>query len=394
MAEREARGATGRIRQRLGRLAGALRRTSNDRDPNRPYIVAIIPAHNEADCIADTLEGLLAETRQPDRIVVAADNCDDDTANIARSFDGVTVFETVDNKHRKVGALTQAWQAYGRDADFVLGVDADTVLSPESVEVLEAEMLENPAIGGLMARYTFDQDLATGPFSALLVRLQRMEFAGWTMDILRRGRRTYVLGGQATLFRGEALREVTERNKRSGPWSTSSQVEDMELTWRLEELGWETLCSEHARAYVGPMVTLRAFWAQRRKWDAGTIQILLSNGFSKQTSYPWRMQFKTVLDASIRVLFLVLLALALQRDSFVWSWVWAIPPLLAIVLNLRTAWSIPNRRAGDLFLAGTLVAFEAYLVFRLCTWFVSWVAVLRGSRRDGWSAQYRAEGKG
>lgn len=49
----------------------------------------IIPAHNEADFIGATLEGLLAQdARAPEdlRVIVAANGCSDRTAEIARSF--------------------------------------------------------------------------------------------------------------------------------------------------------------------------------------------------------------------------------------------------------------------------------------------------------------------
>lgn len=387
---RPRRGPFRRLRDRL--TARAVRSA----EPAGPVrLVAIIPAHNEADCIADCLDGLLAQTVVPDLIVVAADNCDDDTAEIAAAYGGrVVVYETVDNTERKVGALSQAWLHYGADAEMMLGVDADTILEPTCVEDLVAEMEANPAAGGVMARYTFDQNLGDGLLASYLVRMQRNEFASWTMDLLRNNRQTYVLGGQATLFRGEAMREVTERYRRRAPWTSETQVEDMELTWRLNDLGWQTLCSPTARAYVGPMTTIRSFWAQRRKWDEGMIRLLLRDGFTKYTMTPWRQQAKMGLDAAIRMLFAVLLAISLSRGAYVWFWVWAIPPALAVILNLRIAAKMPNRTAGDMVTAALLIPAEGYLVLRLAGWMVAWWSVIFGIRRDGWSAQYRAEGKG
>jgi hypothetical protein len=43
-------------------------------------------------------------------------------------------------------------------------------------------------------------------------------------------------------------------------------------------------------------------------------------------------------------------------------------------------------------MAGTLVAVEFYLYFRLLVWAVSWGTVVAGIRRDGWARQYKAEG--
>ena len=40
-----------------------------------PLVVAVIPAWNEAACIADTIAGLRHQTHPPDLIVVCANNC-------------------------------------------------------------------------------------------------------------------------------------------------------------------------------------------------------------------------------------------------------------------------------------------------------------------------------
>lgn len=61
----------------------------------RPRVDVLVPAHNEAAGIRATLNTLLPQLTAPDRLVVVADNCDDETAAIARTF-GVTVLERQD----------------------------------------------------------------------------------------------------------------------------------------------------------------------------------------------------------------------------------------------------------------------------------------------------------
>jgi biofilm PGA synthesis N-glycosyltransferase PgaC len=357
-------------------------------------IVVVVPAHNEEASIARTIEALLTQTRRPDRIVIVADNCSDATADVARRFGKrVTVMETVDNKDRKVGALAQAWQQYASFGyDYMLGVDADTVLAPETLADLERELETNPKVGGVMARYTFDADLGQSKFARVLIRLQRMEFASWTIDMLHRKRNTYVLGGQATLFRVRALREVVEGEKRVSPWDPEAQVEDMELTWALNQRNWETKVSATGRAYAGPMFTMKSLWAQRRKWDEGMIRLLLGSKIGATTAYPWRMQLKMGLNALTRTLFVALLATSLAVNAFEWNWIWITPPIMAVLLNLKHARKIPGRTRLDLVLAGTLVAVELYLWFRICCWMSSWATIIAGIRRDGWARQYKAEG--
>jgi len=56
---------------------------------------------------------------------------------------------------------------------------------------------------------------------------------------------------------------VAERNLTHGPWDTSAQVEDMQLTGDLRAMRYSANVSVSARAYAGPMLTVRALWAQR-----------------------------------------------------------------------------------------------------------------------------------
>ena len=71
-----------------------------------PRVVVVLPAHNEADNLPRTIPALQNQIRPPDRIIVAADNCTDDTKEIAIAL-GADVVETKDNVDRKAGALNQ-----------------------------------------------------------------------------------------------------------------------------------------------------------------------------------------------------------------------------------------------------------------------------------------------
>ena len=57
-------------------------------------LVALLPAHNEQDNIWAAIDSLHKQTMRPDRIIVVADNCTDQTVDIARML-GADVFETV-----------------------------------------------------------------------------------------------------------------------------------------------------------------------------------------------------------------------------------------------------------------------------------------------------------
>ena len=385
-----------RAATRAGDVRRAMSRIMHDvryRPPKRrtAKLLVLIPAHNEESSIGNVLNALLTQTRVPDRIVVIADNCNDKTEQIARRFRGVTVMRTVGNTERKVGALNQGWLRWQAGYDYVAGIDADTILAPDCLQQLEAELAITPRPGGVMARYTFDQRLGASGMARLLIRMQRLEFASWTADALRRNRKTYVLGGQASLFSNDALRAVAERNLTRGPWDTSSQVEDMQLTGDLKSMRYSANVSTTARAYAGPMLTVRALWAQRRKWDEGMSRLLVRSTVNKWTATLWRQQLSLLSNGITRIGFVFLLSASLMVHQYVWNWLWAIPPGVAAILNLKLAWKVPNRTAADLLCAVLLVPVEIYLIMRVCCATASWANVLAGIKRDGWAQQAKAE---
>jgi hypothetical protein len=51
----------------------------------RPAMAVLVPAHNEGHGIAATLRSIRAELRAGDRLVAVADNCENQTAEIARN---------------------------------------------------------------------------------------------------------------------------------------------------------------------------------------------------------------------------------------------------------------------------------------------------------------------
>src|SRR4051812_42267546 len=119
-----------------------------DQTSGKQKVVALIPAHDEGDQIADCIAALRL---QVDRIVVAADNCTDDTEAVAVA-EGAELFRTVGNTKKKAGALNQALAQLLpelADEDCVVVVDADSFLSPSFVAAaLERIASGYGAVGG------------------------------------------------------------------------------------------------------------------------------------------------------------------------------------------------------------------------------------------------------
>ena len=118
-------------------------------------LTVLVPAHDERLTIAATLESLWGQTRPPDRVIVVADNCTDDTAVVARQHKA-EVFTTIDNSHKKAGALNQALtRMFGAGIDVrdvVMVMDADSVIVPEFLQTALQHLEADPdlmAVGGV-----------------------------------------------------------------------------------------------------------------------------------------------------------------------------------------------------------------------------------------------------
>lgn len=396
-------------------------------DLKSPRVVTLIPAYNEEESIANTLQALADQTLLPDQIVAIPNGCVDNTAEIARAFPGITVLELPKLAHGKSEALNTGWHKYARNADIVICLDADTVLPPNAVEdwvkELEPDLLREPLprpwildtlrhcfatrslrpLREALSVQISDQPLggSSSKFTMLgndfLTRLQRAEFARWTDTSLSRGW-TSVLAGTGCAISGEALRRIVESTGRPGPWCYDSLVEDFELTYRIRQLGWRCQVSPTVRAYTDSMRTVKALLAQRMKWQAGTVEDLLKIGVNQLTLVDWWQQFMGLFMAATRILWVgVLIAMiakgVLQFNAF---W-WVAVPLLFVSMEVYSALRIPHRDRIDVLFALLIIPAEIFAWLR-SGWFIkAWIEVLVGKligkRRDHWQLQYAAEAK-
>ena len=113
-------------------------------------ISIIITAHNEADNLRRTVDSILAHTDWPRyEIVLVDDGSQDDTANVARCFDGPLSVEVIRHEvNRGLGAafLTGFRHVVGHseEDDLIVTMDADNTHSPKFIII---PFVEPNAIG-------------------------------------------------------------------------------------------------------------------------------------------------------------------------------------------------------------------------------------------------------
>ncbi|MCR2823977.1 glycosyltransferase family 2 protein [Microbacterium sp. zg.Y909] len=379
---------------------------------HRSTIGCVIPAYNEEESIGAVLQSLLEQTRVPDVIHVVVNNTTDATVKIASEFAGpheittdlgeqfteVFVHDIGKNPDKKVGALNYGY-ALVEGYDYLLGVDGDTMADSRAVEYLETEAVSDSRIGGISAIYSIDDRPLKGLVAKFLIAGQRTQFAAFNLQNLLRGRNMAVLGGQFSIFSTTALRQVMSANHQSSPWVKDSEVEDSLLSLQIKSAGYLTKISPYARADVGGMTTLRGYDAQQVKWTYGSIELMWpgQRGDTKgQPFHPnlrlrWWENLGMLTNLFVRVAFLTLLAGSLSIGAFVFSPVWLIPPVIAVLLNLRIAYTMKNRNGRDIAFAGLMFPAEIFMWIRISHFLRSWTRFLSRKKVDNWAMQARAE---
>ncbi len=182
-----------------------------------PDIVAVIPARDEADSIADTITSLMAQ-HYPGRlsIVLVDDQSSDGTADIARKAaaqagaeDRLTILSGESLPPGWVGKMWAVNQGLARaaetapDAAFVLLTDADIAHAPDNVAQLvakaEARHLDLASLMVELNCFTFAERAVIPAFVYFFRMLYPFD---WVADP---GRRTAAAAGGCMLVRRSAL---------------------------------------------------------------------------------------------------------------------------------------------------------------------------------------------
>ncbi len=216
----------------------------------------LIPAHNESATVADLIRALLGQSYPLDDIVVVADSCTDDTAEMARRTGATKVLE-VDFKDK---ALSQNAALFEIRSDVVVGFDGDTIPEPDCIEL----MMRDIEAG-------FDATCATVlPIQprGFFIRARRFAYAlgrrWWRLCQARVGR-IQVLTGAAYVFKTEAIKSI-------GGFPGGLISADMDATWALHRARYKLGYTGDAVALTYDPETFKVYKQQMRRWSSGYFQ--------------------------------------------------------------------------------------------------------------------------
>lgn len=155
---------------------------------------------------------------------------------------------------------------------YIFNIDSDVVLAPDAVRRVVEEMEHKRDLGAVTGAIQVlppgDQD---PPLTRFLAQCEFFEYL--TAFHVGREHQTlmqniYTLSGAFSVFRKELLLQT-------GLYRNLTVTEDTDLTFELHERyeGWRIACVSSAIAYVHPIESLNALYAQRVRWQRGQLEV-------------------------------------------------------------------------------------------------------------------------
>ena len=241
---------------------------------DKPYLtnkkhkfMAIIPAHNEERVVSNLIESLKNQTYDKNLydIYVIADNCTDNTANVARRA-GAIVLERFDPEHKTKGYALQWFlkQKIEENADYdaFFVFDADNIVDKDFIVNMNKKLCQGEDVvqGYRDIKNPTDNWITAG--YALFY---------WTMHRLYHLARYNV--GLSTLLNGTGFMVRFDVVKPDG-WQTETLTEDIEFSLKRiikgKKLGWAT----DAIVYDEQPTSFKQSWSQRSRWTVGHMQCM------------------------------------------------------------------------------------------------------------------------
>lgn len=247
-----------------------LGKTHYDRQPSKLTVTVVIPAWNEEDCIAATIETLLKQT-YPIKIIVVDDASTDSTPDIVKKYP-VQLITTHQNQGSKSQALNYSLSYI--DTDIFICVDADTVLEPNSIQnLLYAFNDEDTMIAcGHVYSNGDDNFWKAARFGEYLFGQSVVKSAQQNSNI--------VLVASGCFF---GIRSEYLLKKR---FDTRTMAEDMDLTWNAIEDGYRVSFVHDAKCTVNDPSSHYLYEKQVTRWYRGFFQNMVVRNYDLFSKNP------------------------------------------------------------------------------------------------------------
>lgn len=233
--------------------------------PDTPGVSFIVPCHNEARNVRDTICALLEQDYPDFEVIAVNDASTDDTGEIleamAEDSDRLRVIHLATNQGKAMGLRVAA---IASNNEILVCVDGDAILERHATRWLVRHFANAPRVGAVTGnprvrnRTTLLGKIQVGEFSSIVGLIKRAQ---------RIYGRVFTVSGVVAAFRKSALHAV-------GYWNLDMVTEDIDISWSLQLDQWDVRYEPNALCYILMPETLDGLWRQRVRWAQGGVEVL------------------------------------------------------------------------------------------------------------------------
>ena len=229
--------------------------------------MAIIPAHNEESVVANLVESLKKQEYPKELIdiYVIADNCTDNTAQVAKEA-GAIVYERFDSTRKTKGYALQWFlkQKIEENADYdaFFIFDADNIVDKNFTKNMNKKLCQGEdVVQGYRDIKNPTDNWITGGYALFYWMMHRLyHLSRYNLGL------SALLNGTGFMVRFDVI-------KPEG-WNTETLTEDIEFSLKRiiagSKVGWAT----DAIVYDEQPTGFKQSWSQRSRWTVGHIQCM------------------------------------------------------------------------------------------------------------------------
>jgi biofilm PGA synthesis N-glycosyltransferase PgaC len=257
--------------------------------PDTPPVSFIVPCHNEAQNILDTIQSLVTQDYPEFEIIAVNDASTDNTGqmlnDVAATEPRLRVIHFDANQGKAMGLRIATLAA---NHEILIGLDGDALLDPHATRWMVRHFVEGARVGAVTGnprvrnRTTLIGRIQVGEFSSIIGLIKRAQ---------RIYGRVFTVSGVVAAFRKSAVHQV-------GYWSEDVVTEDIDISWRLQLNHWDVRYEPNALCWILMPETLKGLWQQRLRWSQGGIEVLCKHF---KTLFRWKSRRMWIVAAELTV---------------------------------------------------------------------------------------------
>ncbi len=291
-----------------------------------PPVTFLIPCHNEAENIAETIQSLLDQDYPEFEIIAINDASTDDTGELLNAM------AAHNTKIRVVHLETNQGKAMGLRAgslaaqhEILICLDGDALLDRHAARWLARHFIDGSRVGAVTGnprvrnRATLLGKIQVGEFSSIVGMLKRAQ---------RIYGRIFTVSGVVAAFRKSAVHQV-------GYWGLDVLTEDIDISWRLQLKHWDIRYEPNALCWILMPERLKGLWMQRLRWSQGGLEVLV-NHF--RDLFEWRARRMWIVAIELMISTFWAYTMGLVMVLWILGQIIDLPPPISAA-NIPPGWS-------------------------------------------------------